>query len=131
MPARVQSAPTTEKAYWSQPTTELFAALASSNDGLTSREAASRLLRYGNNDAAAPKRAPAWLRFTRRFANPLILVLLLASALSAATGDVASFIIVVTIILLWCCSTLCRKTRPRAPLSDSLLVISCRPMVCC
>jgi P-type Mg2+ transporter len=57
-------------------------------------------LHYGNNDATVPKRASAWLRFTRRFANPLVLVLLLASALSAATGDVASFIIVATIVLL-------------------------------
>src|SRR5271165_2256377 len=86
--------------FWKQPTTELLAELASSSDGLTSHEAKLRLLRYGSNDATAPKRAPAWLRFIRRFANPLILVLLLASGLSAATGDVASFIIVVAIVLL-------------------------------
>jgi P-type Mg2+ transporter len=86
--------------FWKQPTAELFAELASSNDGLASREAQLRLLRYGSNDATAPKRASAWLRFIRRFANPLVLVLLLASALSAATGDVASFIIVVAIVLL-------------------------------
>src|SRR3974390_2151062 len=89
-----------ETNYWKQPTGELLAELASSNLGLTSPEAARRLLRYGSNDATTPKRAPAWLRFIRRFANPLVLVLLLASALSAATGDVASFIIVVAIVLL-------------------------------
>jgi magnesium-transporting ATPase (P-type) len=37
---------------------------------------------------------------SQRFANPLILALLLASALSTATGDVASFIIVAAIVLL-------------------------------
>jgi Mg2+-importing ATPase len=89
-----------ETNYWQQPTAELLAELASSNLGLTSPEAARRLLRYGSNDATTPKRAPAWLRFSRRFANPLILVLLLASALSAATGDVASFVIVAAIVLL-------------------------------
>jgi P-type Mg2+ transporter len=89
-----------ERNYWKQPIAELFAELASSDSGLTSHEAASRLLRYGSNDATAPKRAPAWLRFTQRFANPLKLVLLLASALSAASGDVASFVIVVAIVLL-------------------------------
>jgi magnesium-transporting ATPase (P-type) len=66
--------------FWKQPPAELFAELASSNEGLTSREAASRLLRHGSNDATTPKRPPAWFRFMRRFANPLILVLLLASA---------------------------------------------------
>ena len=90
----------TKTEFWQQPTAELFAELASSTDGLTSHEAASRLARYGGNDATAPKRSAAWLRFTRRFANPLILVLLLASALSAATGDVASFTIVAAIVLL-------------------------------
>jgi P-type Mg2+ transporter len=90
----------TKTDFWKQSSAELFAELASSNDGLTSHEATSRLLRYGNNDATAPKRASAWLRFTRRFANPLVLVLLLASALSAATGDVASFFIVATIVVL-------------------------------
>jgi P-type Mg2+ transporter len=90
----------TKADFWKQPIAELFAELASSNEGLTSREAASRLLRYGSNDATAPKRAPAWLRFTRHFANPLILVLLLASALSAASGDLASFMVIVAIVLL-------------------------------
>jgi hypothetical protein len=92
--------PMTEADFWRQPSAELFAELSSSKDGLTSDGATSRLWRYGSNDAAAPKRASAWLRFIRRFANPLILVLLLASGLSAATGDVASFIIVVAIVLL-------------------------------
>ena len=40
------------------------------------------------------------MRFLGRFRNPLVIILLLASALSAATGDVASFIIVFVIVLL-------------------------------
>ena len=86
--------------FWNEPIADLFIELASSPQGQTSQEAASRLLRYGANDATAPKRAAAWLRFAQRFANPLILVLLLASALSAATGDVASFVIVVAIVVM-------------------------------
>ena len=88
------------KTFWQQPTAELLKELASSSEGLTSLEASSRLLRYGGNDATAAKRVPAWLRLARRFANPLIIVLLLASAFSAATGQVASFTIVVAIVLL-------------------------------
>ena len=41
-----------------------------------------------------------YLQFLARFANPLIIILLLASALSAATGDVASFVIIAAIVLL-------------------------------
>ena len=35
-----------------------------------------------------------------RFANPLVLILLVASGLSAVTGDVASFVIISSIVLL-------------------------------
>src|SRR5580693_10553633 len=90
----------TETAFWKQPAAALLAELGTPDDGLTSREAALRLLRYGSNDAAAPKRSPAWLRFIRLLANPLVIILLVASALSAATGDVASFVIIVSIVLL-------------------------------
>lgn len=86
--------------FWQRPTAELLKELATSIEGLTSREAASRLLQYGANDATAMKRVPAWLRLARRFANPLIIVLLIASAFSVASGDAASFTIVVAIVLL-------------------------------
>jgi Mg2+-importing ATPase len=36
----------------------------------------------------------------RLLANPLVIILLVASALSAVTGDVASFVIIVSIVLL-------------------------------
>jgi magnesium-transporting ATPase (P-type) len=36
----------------------------------------------------------------QRFANPLVMILLVASALSAATGDLASFMIVAGIVVL-------------------------------
>ena len=90
----------TETAFWRQPAAALLAGLATTDSGLTSQEAALRLLHYGSNDASAPKRAPAWLGLTHRLANPLVIVLLLASALSAATGDVASFVIIAGIVLL-------------------------------
>jgi Mg2+-importing ATPase len=89
-----------ETAFWQQPAAALLAELATTDSGLTSQEAALRLLRYGSNDAAVQKRAPASLRLVRLLANPLVIILLLASALSAATGDVASFVIITSIVLL-------------------------------
>jgi Mg2+-importing ATPase len=58
------------------------------------------LLTYGPNDAATVKHLPLWLQFLARFRNPLVIILLVASGLSAATGDVASFFIVVTIVTI-------------------------------
>jgi Mg2+-importing ATPase len=68
--------------------------------GLSTDQANRRLSVYGPNDAAATKRRPAWRRFLALFANPLVGILLFASALSAAPGDTASFVIVVTIVVL-------------------------------
>ena len=68
--------------------------------GLNTAEVQSRLTTYGPNDAATVKRSPLWLQFLARFRNPLVIILLVASGLSAATGDVASFFIVVTIVTI-------------------------------
>jgi Mg2+-importing ATPase len=89
-----------ETAFWSEPNSQLFVDLNTSEVGLRSGEAATRLSLYGVNDAAVPKHAPAWLRFVRHFSNPLVIILLLASGLSALTGDVASFTIIVCIVML-------------------------------
>ena len=69
-------------------------------DGLTEAEAADRLQRIGRNDGFERGQRSMVLRFLARFANPLIMILLIASSLAAATGDKASFTIVVVIILL-------------------------------
>lgn len=92
--------PSNEISYWNRPVPALLADLETTPAGLSSEQAERRLLRYGPNDAAAEKRKPGWVRFLGRFRNPLVIILLLASALSAATGDVASFIIVFVIVLL-------------------------------
>jgi Mg2+-importing ATPase len=89
-----------ENPFWNHPLEEVLVELDAKREGLTSQEAAARLLRYGPNDATATKRPPSWLRFLRRFQSPLVIVLLLASVLSAITGDVASFVIVTSIVLL-------------------------------
>ncbi len=89
-----------DPSFWNQTTTALLQALGSGSAGLTTDEANRRLSVYGPNDAGAPKRRPAWQRFLVLFGNPLVIILLFASALSAATGDTASFVIVVTIVVL-------------------------------
>jgi P-type Mg2+ transporter len=46
------------------------------------------------------KRTPGWLRFAARLRNQLVIVLIVASGLSAVTGDRSSFVIVVAILTL-------------------------------
>src|ERR1700735_1831227 len=82
---------------WQQPVDRILARLAAGAGGLDAGEAQSRLETFGPNDAAVVKQSPLWLQFLSRFRNPLVIILLVASGLSAATGDVASFSIVVII----------------------------------
>jgi Mg2+-importing ATPase len=85
---------------WQDPVNRLLARLKTRATGLATAEVRSRLLTYGPNDAATVKRTPLALQFLGRFGNPLIIILLIASAVSAATGDVASFIIIFCIVML-------------------------------
>ena len=85
---------------WKEPTDRLLVRLGTTPAGLDTAEVQSRLTTYGPNDAATVKRSPLWLQFLARFRNPLVIILLVASGLSAATGDIASFFIVVTIVTI-------------------------------
>ena len=87
-----------DKAVTSDPLEGLLAQLQSTTGGLTSAAARIRLARFGPNDPADTRREPPWLQFLARFRNPLVIILLVASALSAATGEIASFLIVVAIV---------------------------------
>jgi Mg2+-importing ATPase len=69
-------------------------------EGLTSAEAAEQLRRYGPNELAATGRFQAIRQIAGWLANPLIIILLLASAVSAALGQVVSSIIIALMIVL-------------------------------
>jgi Mg2+-importing ATPase len=83
---------------WKEPLTDILASLKATSSGLSGAEATARFAIYGPNDAATVKRSPLWLQFLARFRSPLVIILLVASALSAATGDIASFVIVLAIV---------------------------------
>ncbi len=85
---------------WKLPADEILGRLATTPAGLNTAEAQSRLITYGPNDTANVKRSPLWLQFLARFRSPLVIILLVASALSAATGDIASFAIVASIVTI-------------------------------
>jgi Mg2+-importing ATPase len=85
---------------WRAPLTQLVGRLATRPAGLTGAEAQSRLAAYGANDASTVRRSPLWLQFLARFRNPLVIILIVASGLSAVTGDVPSFVIIITIVML-------------------------------
>ena len=68
--------------------------------GLTSVEAGRRLTRYGPNDPAVVRRRSAVFQFLRLFANPLILMLIIAAFVSVVLGEVVSGAIIIVMVLL-------------------------------
>jgi Mg2+-importing ATPase len=86
--------------FWNVPLASLWKEVGGSRDGLGVDEAATRLKLFGKNTAADVHRQPLWLQFLLRFRNPLIILLLAASVLSAATGDQTSFLIIIVMVIL-------------------------------
>ena len=86
--------------FWDRPQGELLGALRATAAGLTSDEAKRRLRLHGPNSLVQERRFAALLSFVRFFGNPLITVLLVASAVSLSLGDrVGGLIIIATVLL--------------------------------
>lgn len=68
--------------------------------GLSTREAQARRLEVGPNRLTDPHHRSPLAEYLGHFKNPLVLILLIASAVSAATGEVTNFVIIACIVLL-------------------------------
>lgn len=68
--------------------------------GLTSADAAQRLLSHGANRLPEPPHRPAWLRFLAQFHNPLIYVLLAAGLVTLALGSLVDAGVILGVVLI-------------------------------
>jgi P-type Mg2+ transporter len=68
--------------------------------GLTSAEAARRLGEFGPNEPSPRRRFSALVQLAHLFANPLVVILLIASLISASLGQRIDAAIIVTIVVL-------------------------------
>jgi Mg2+-importing ATPase len=71
-----------------------------SPDGLTSDEAARRLAQFGANEPAPSRRIGPLLAFLRFCSNPLVIILLVASAISALLGQMVNAALVAAMVVL-------------------------------
>ena len=85
---------TDHAAWWLEPDTE------TDGDGLTQQEARRRLEQCGPNRFQDHHAPPAWRQLLEHFRNPLVLILLLASGVSALSGELTNFVIIAAIVLL-------------------------------
>jgi magnesium-transporting ATPase (P-type) len=89
----------TELPFWQLSVTALMERLNSNPGGLSRAEAAARLIHFGPNLIHAERKRALLLQFLAKFRNPLVIILLTASALSAFTGDAISFFIISAIVV--------------------------------
>jgi Mg2+-importing ATPase len=87
-------------AWWLRPAAELLADIGIAAPGLSESQARRQARRFGANRFRDRPEQPLPIQFLRRFGNPLVMILLAASAVSALTGEVASFAIIVAMVML-------------------------------
>jgi Ca2+-transporting ATPase len=81
------------------PCEEVLRQLGSSSSGLTSAEAARRLAQYGANELERAEEISRWKIFLGQFKNVLIIILLVATAISAALGHSTEAVAISLIVL--------------------------------
>ncbi len=97
-PTHAQHARSTAGMWWSKP--PQGCEVNAQDPGLSSVQAANQLSRFGPNVFRADRPHALLRQFAARFKNPLVVVLLVASSVSAMTGEVTNFAIISCIVLL-------------------------------
>ena len=77
---------------------EVCARLQSATGGLTGAEAGRRLIEYGPNELRTAHRIPPWTILLEQFRHVLIVVLLIATALSGLLGHVVEAVAITVIV---------------------------------
>jgi len=88
----------TRSNWWLESSVQSHITLAQT--GLSAVEAAQRLQEVGRNTFHAHRSNSLWWQFFAKFKNPLVLVLLCASFVSALTGEVVNCIIISSMVVM-------------------------------
>lgn len=88
-----------EKPFWSIDKQLVISMLQTSLDGLASREAKERLIRFGSNEVKAKQNATALTLFIKQFTSPFILILIFAAILSIFLSSHTDAFVILTIVL--------------------------------
>ena len=75
-------------------------ACATQSDGLSEAEAARRLQQHGPNRLAEAPPVPAWQRLLRQFNNTLLIVLMLAAAVTGWMGHWVDTVVILAVVVL-------------------------------
>jgi P-type Ca2+ transporter type 2C len=79
---------------------DIFELTGSGPDGLTEAEAAKNLLRYGYNQLEEGKKKTVAVILLSQFKDVMIIILLIAAAVSGFIGDLKDTIVILIIVVL-------------------------------
>jgi P-type Mg2+ transporter len=85
--------------YWSMPATAVLQNLQTTPAGLSDAEAAAKLSQYGENSIKSKRKTAPLLLFLGQFKNPIIIILIVATAISGLTSDWLDSLIIIAIVL--------------------------------
>jgi Ca2+-transporting ATPase len=88
------------KDWHTQSREQVLDVLKTSPNGLTNDEAKKRLAAYGLNEIKQVKKIPSVMIFFKQFREPLILILLAATMISAFVGELIDAIVIIAIVVL-------------------------------
>jgi Mg2+-importing ATPase len=86
--------------FWNLSAELVQSQLESSAAGLSQATAQARYAQFGANTLGDQGERSLFVQYVSHFKNPLVLILLVASAISALTGEVTGFVIIWIIVLL-------------------------------
>jgi P-type Mg2+ transporter len=86
--------------FWNVPFEALRSQLYTAPEGLTQTEVRNRAKRFGPNTLRTQGERALIVQFLSHFKNPLVMILLAASAISALTGEITGFVIIWAIVLM-------------------------------
>lgn len=89
------------KKWYTQPVDSVLQALGSDpKNGLQAQEAAQRVTHYGTNELVKIPPIPWYVILFRQFTDTLILILLVAAAISASIGEITDAVTIMIIVVL-------------------------------
>ncbi len=119
----------TLRPWWLEPLSTGRADLAAIEAGLSSAQAKLRLARFGPNLFRGREDKSLLVQFLSRFKNPLVLILLVASAISAFTGEVTNFLIITGMVLFSVTLDFVQEHRANAAAEKLRQSVSVRTLV--
>ncbi len=96
--AHARGTPSSIPAYWSRPATELLRGLGTQDEGLSSRQVAARLRRWGANTVESEVAAGPWPLLRRQVSSPLVIILLLGAAISLGLKEWTEALIILAVV---------------------------------